>query len=108
MCTPGCLTGLDRRRNATLVPMSGAAFFSLVRSRLRDLGLKGPKAGPHRLRKTAATLAWKAKADPAEIQRMLGHEHLSTTLDSYIKPAMDLEHAASDSTELKPMGSSDA
>lgn len=102
------VSGMRANPNAILVPMSQAAFFSLVRSRLRDLGLKGPKAGPHRLRKTAATLAWKAKADPTEIQRMLGHEHLSTTLDAYIKPAMDLEHAASDSTQLRPIGSSDA
>jgi integrase/recombinase XerC len=94
--------------NATLLPMSRAGLFHLVENRLRDLGLKGLKAGPHRLRKTAATLAWKAGADPTDIQRMLGHAHLATTLNDYIKPAMDLEHSASDSTQLKPMGPSDA
>lgn len=88
---------------ATLVPMSRTGFFGLIRSRLRDLGLQGPKAGPHRLRKTAATLAWQNGVDPAEISRMLGHEHLSQTMDAYIKPAMDLERSAADSTRLKPM-----
>lgn len=89
--------------DATLVPISRAGFFCLVRARLRALGLKGPKAGAHRLRKTAATLAWLAKVDPVQIQRMLGHEHLSTTLDAYITPAMDLEYSASDSTQLEPI-----
>ncbi len=93
---------------ATLDPMTRAGLFSLVNARLRDLGLQGPKAGPHRLRKTAATLAWQAKADPTQIQMMLGHAHLSTTLDAYIKPAIDLEHSAADRTQLRPMGGGDA
>lgn len=92
---------------ATLVPISRAGFFCLVRARLRTLGLMGPKAGAHRLRKTAATLAWLAKVDPVQIQRMLGHEHLSTTLDGYITPAMDLAYSAADSTQLEPMEPTD-
>lgn len=93
--------------NATLVPISRTGFFHLIRSRLRDLGLTGPKAGAHRLRKTAATLAWQAHVDPTAIRDLLGHEHLSTTMDGYIQPAIDLEYSAADSTKLKPMGSGD-
>jgi len=101
------VSGMRANPNAILVPMSQAAFFSLVRSRLRDLGLTGPKAGAHRLRKTAATLAWQAHVDPTAIRDLLGHEHLSTTMDGYIQPAIDLEYSAADSTKLKPMGPGD-
>jgi integrase len=75
----------------------------MINSRLRDLGVSGSKVGSHRLRKTAATLAWQAGVDPTVIQEMLGHEHLSTTLDGYIRPAMQLNSSAADSTHLKPM-----
>ena len=103
--------GLSRRSmsaiaanpSAALVPISRAGLFSMVRRRLDDLGVTGKKVGSHRLRKTAATLAWQAGVDPTIIQGLLDHEHLSTTLDSYIRPAMELERSAADLTRLRPM-----
>ncbi len=85
-------------------PMSDRALYNIVRSRLDHVGVVGAKVGPHRLRKTFATLAWRAGADPVAIQRGLGHRHLRTTLDHYISPEQDLDHPASDRVPLAPAG----
>ena len=80
----------------TLVPMSRAALYRIVRSRLEDAGVSGVKLGPHRLRKTAATLMYKASVDPDAIRRTLSHEDIKTTFANYIVPEQDLDDAAGD------------
>lgn len=85
-------------------PMSGPAFYAIVRARLEQVGLSGRKMGAHRLRKTAATLAWRAGADPVDIQHLLGHARLSTTLEHYIAPEQRLDRTAADLIPLAPAG----
>lgn len=87
----------DRR----LVPMSKAALYNLVRERLRDAGISGAKLGPHRLRKTAATLMYEADVDVDTIRRTLDHSDISVTFRNYIIPAQNLKRAAGDEVGLK-------
>ncbi|HEX7949004.1 MAG TPA: tyrosine-type recombinase/integrase [Candidatus Limnocylindrales bacterium] len=80
----------------TLVPMSKAALYVMVRRRLGDAGVGGTKLGPHRLRKTAATLMYKAGVDPDTIRRTLSHDDIKTTFANYIVPEEDLDDAGGD------------
>lgn len=86
----------DRR----LEPMSRAALYCLVRERFRDAEVTGKKLGPHRLRKTAATLMFQANVDVETIRRALDHADVSTTFRNYIVPAEDLLRAAGDEVDL--------
>jgi len=99
---------LEARPLAPRIPMSDNALYGIVRLRLEDANITGQKVGPHRLRKTMATLAWKAGADPVDIQRALGHSQLHTTLEHYIAPEQDMERTAGDLVPLEPMGSASA
>ncbi len=84
-----------------LQPISRAGMYHLVKGRMLQAGIEGAKVGPHRLRSTAATLAYLADADPISIQRMLGHARLDTTVRHYIRPAQNLQEAPGDRVVLE-------
>ncbi|WP_277602665.1 tyrosine-type recombinase/integrase [Candidatus Protofrankia datiscae] len=50
-----------------------------------------PHLGPHALRHTAATMAYALGVDWKQIQAMLGHTMLSTTMDIYVD-MVDIVH----------------
>ena len=87
-----------------LKPLTGAGVYNLVRERLRDAGITGAKLGTHRLRKTAATLAYSVTRDVVSTSRMLGHSRPDQTWKHYIAPEEDLRHSASLQIPLHPAG----
>lgn len=87
-----------------ILPMSDAALYNLVRNRLLDAGLSGRKLGTHRLRATAATLAWLATRDVLAVQTLMAHARVDTTVRRYINPAENLLHSATDAVPLAPAG----
>lgn len=96
------LAGLRDPAARPLRSMSREALYMLVRDRLRAIGVEGPRVGSHRLRATAATLAYLASADVVAIQQMLGHERLDTTRRHYILPADSLASTPADRVALWP------
>lgn len=76
-------------RDDLLFPGPGPAGTSAARTRCRDgsprqsspLGI--PRATPHDLRHTAASLAVSAGANVKAVQKMLGHASATMTLDIY-------------------------
>ena len=77
--------------------MSREALYVLVRTRLREIGVEGSRVGSHRLRATAATLAYQASpGDIVALQMLMGHERLDTTRRHYILPAETLASTPAD------------
>jgi len=87
-----------------LRPMSQPALYSIVRNRLRDAGIDGEKLGSHRLRKTAATLAWRATKDIEATSRMLSHSRPDITWKYYIASEENLDESPSLQIPLRPTG----
>lgn len=99
-----CQVGQPSRHGLGIpVPLrqvSNTRLYLVVRSWLEVVGITGSKVGPHRLRRTAATLAWEGHADLPSIQAMLGHRDPETTVRHYIRPAEELRRSASDHIRL--------
>nr|MDT0664445.1 tyrosine-type recombinase/integrase [Micromonospora sp. DSM 115978] len=53
-----------------------------------------PHLGPHALRHTAATMAYALGVDWKQLQGMLGHTMLSTTMDIYVSMIGDVNRDA--------------
>lgn len=85
-----------------LTPVSSRTIFSAVEHWLDLIGITGARRGTHRLRRSAATIAWEGHADLASIQTMLGHENVNTTVRNYIRPSEDLLRPASDCIDIDP------
>jgi integrase len=51
-------------------------------------------SGVHVLRHTAATMAYALGVDPRQIQDMLGHSQLGTTMNLYVDQVPHLQHEA--------------
>jgi integrase len=106
----GCAGRLRAGRpSESIAPMSDTALYGMISSRLKDLGLSGRKLGTHRLRATAATLAWRGlvkqgNADPAAVQRLMAHEHLSTTVNDYIRLSDEMEQTAGNAVGITRLG----
>ncbi len=106
----GCAGRLRAGRpSESIAPMSDTALYGMIRSRLQDVGLSGRKLGSHRLRATAATLAWRGlvkqgNPDPSAVQRLMAHEHLSTTIDDYITPSDEMEKTAGNAVGITRLG----
>lgn len=83
-----------------LRPVTSVTVYTFVREWLEIAGVPGPRLGPHRLRRTAATMAWEGGADLFSIQAMLGHTDPKTTATHYIRPAEEILRPASDKIEL--------
>lgn len=83
-------------------PVVANRIFKIVEEWLDLLGITGARRGAHRLRRSAATIAWEGHADLASIQTMLGHEDVKTTVKNYIRPADDLLRPASDFIDIDP------
>lgn len=88
----------------TLGPMSSVGMYNLVRNRLLDAGITGEKLGTHRLRKTAATLAYAVTKDVVNTSRILGHARPDQTWKHYIAPEEDLRQSGSLAIPLFPAG----
>ena len=88
----------------TLKPLTSAGVYNIVRERLRDAGITGVRLGTHRLRKTAATLAYSVTRDVVTTSRMLGHSRPDQTWKHYIAPEEDLRQSASLQIPLYPAG----
>ncbi len=82
--------------------MSREALYMLVRDLLQAIGVEWPRVGSHRLRSTAATLAYLASGDIVGIQGMLGHDRIDTTRRHYILPADALAATPADRVALWP------
>jgi integrase len=87
-----------------LRPMSSTGLWHTVHARFADAGFDGRKLGVHRLRKSAATIAYKMNADPDSIRAMLGHSNLTVTLRDYIIPEVELAQSPSLRIPLLPLG----
>jgi len=85
-----------------LTSVSSRTIFSAVEHWLDLIGITGARRGAHRLRRSAATIAWEGHADLASIQTMLGHENVNTTVRNYIRPSEDLLRPASDCIDIDP------
>ena len=74
-----------RRKGEPLRPLSRPTVYQVVVDRFAQIGLTGPRMGPHALRATGATLAYEAGASLIECQRLLRHASIETTRRFYIK-----------------------
>ncbi len=70
----------SRRGASPLRPIDRHSTYLMIHSRLLDLGKNGDRYGPHCLRATGATLAWEAGATIIEIQELLRHTSVNTTM----------------------------
>lgn len=84
--------------------MSAPGLFGVIRNRLRDAGIEGEKLGSHRLRKTAATLAWKATNDIVATSRLMSHARPDITWKAYVAPEEALDESPSLHIPLEPRG----
>jgi len=64
----------------------------------RRAGLEA--SGVHVLRHTAATMAYALGVDPRQIQEMLGHSELGTTMNLYVDHVPQLQREAADRIDL--------
>jgi integrase len=85
-----------RRRGQPMKPLARCDVFTTVRDRLAQVGVVGPRMGPHALRATGATLAYEGGADLVACQNLLRHESIETTRRFYLKR---LENKASEAIE---------
>ena len=69
-----------RTGQSPLPPLQRRSIHNLVVARLADVGLSGERLGPHALRATCAVLAYHAGASIIEIQAMLRHSNVETTM----------------------------
>ncbi len=84
---------LSQYLDKPVAPMSPTGLGEIVRRRLVHAQIPGPKLGPHRLRATAATQAYINGADLRDVQALLNHVRLETTM-LYIRPVEQLRVAA--------------
>lgn len=98
-----CLLRQDKIEGLTVAlplrPLSQVGVYNVVRGWLRAIGVTGARLGGHRLRRSAATMAWEGKADLVSIQALLGHENVQTTI-GYIRADASLLRPASDNIDL--------
>jgi integrase/recombinase XerC len=83
-------------RKPLLVPLARSEIFCVVRDRLAQIGVVGPRMGPHALRATGATLAYEGGADLIACQGLLRHSSIETTRRFYIKRTEDKANEAID------------
>lgn len=71
-----------RRRQGVspLPPLRRARVYAVVTGRLADIEIEGDRVSPHALRATGAVLAYKAGATLPQIQSLLRHSSINTTL----------------------------
>jgi integrase/recombinase XerD len=69
-----------RQGVAPLTPFKSRSIHAMVVHRLADIGLSADRLSPHALRATCAVLAYHAGAQLIEIQAMLRHSDIKTTM----------------------------
>jgi integrase len=69
-----------RKGQTPLPPLSRGAVYHVVATRLGDINIKGDRYGPHCLRATAAVLSYLGGSSIIEIQALLGHSAVQTTM----------------------------
>lgn len=82
---PRALKRVRSPRKPPLRPMGRSEIFCIVRDRLAQIGVVGPRMGPHALRATGGTLAYEGGADLIACQSLLRHASIETTRRFYIK-----------------------
>jgi integrase/recombinase XerD len=85
-----------RRRGQPMKRLARCDIFTTIRDRLAQVGVVGPRMGPHALRATGATLAYEGGADLIACQNLLRHASIETTRRFYIKR---LENKSSEAIE---------
>lgn len=84
------------RSGGSMVPLAPPTISGLIRRRMEDAGLDGPRYSAHALRATAATEAYRACKDIVEVSHMLRHESIETTR-LYLRRIGEPENAAAGS-----------
>ena len=84
---------LAQYRETAIPPMSKTGLGDIVRRRLVAAKILGPKLGPHRLRATAATLAYINGASLDDVRELLNHASITTTM-IYLQSIEDSRNTA--------------
>ena len=69
-----------RKGVSPLEPLGRERVYKIVTGRLRDIEITGDRMSPHALRATGAVLAYKAGATLPQIQALLRHSSIETTM----------------------------
>lgn len=69
-----------RRNRRPLTPLNRSSIYGIVNPRLADIGVTGRRYGPHCLRATSAVLAYYAGATIVQVQQLLRHRSVQTTM----------------------------
>lgn len=69
-----------RKGLSPLRPLSRRSVYGIVTGRMHDLDIRGDRMSPHALRATGAVLAYKAGATLPQIQSLLRHSSVNTTM----------------------------
>jgi integrase len=101
---PRALKRARSPRKPALTPVGRSEIFCIVRDRLAQIGIVGPRWGAHALRATGATLAYEGGADLIACQSLLRHSSIETTRRFYIKRT---ENKASDAIDRMGLADSD-
>lgn len=70
----------QRTGASSIAPLSRARVYCIVTGRLADIDITGDRVSPHALRATGAVLAYKAGAGLPQIQALLRHSSINTTM----------------------------
>ncbi len=74
------LAARSRTGSSPLAPMTRYPVYAIVRSRLGDVGIIGDRFSPHCLRATGAVLAFRGGATIVQVQALLRHSSVETTM----------------------------
>jgi len=69
-----------RAGQTPLAMLSRGAVYTIVAGRLGDIGIRGDRHGPHCLRATAAVLSYLGGSSLIEVQALLRHSSIQTTM----------------------------
>jgi len=89
-----CAAIVDRLTFGGTILETGTDSYRLAQTRARAAPAGLRHLGPHALRHPAATMAYALGVDWKQIQAMLGHTMLSTTMDIYVDMVEDVSRDA--------------